>query len=129
MQYKEMRESCKHYLNNKYDDLVRQAEERASKISMEKDMEMARMKSIISFLQKMLASKNEVINNNNTDLDNCRRRNIELEEQVAHSKSQAEFWKEKARSAEEMLWNMSPGGQASCWEEAEATSVSSVGGP
>ncbi|KAL8096083.1 hypothetical protein AgCh_037152 [Apium graveolens] len=133
-QYEETRESCKHYLNNKYNDLMRQADERVSMICMEKDVKMARMKSKISFLQAMLAYKNELINNQNTQLDNSRRRNIELEEQEVQSKSQAKVWKEKARSAEEVLWNMSPVGQAPCFEEDddmddEVMSLSSVGGP
>lgn len=122
-----MKDSCKQYLNNKYNDLLGQAEERASRICMEKDMEMARMRSTISRFEEKLSSQNEVINNKNSELENIKRRTLELEEQVLHSKSQAELWKEKAWSAEEMLWNMSPQRQAPCCEVEEGMSLSSVG--
>lgn len=130
MQYEKIRETCKQYLNNKYNDILRQVEEQASRTSKEKDMEMAHMKSMISYLQERLVSQNEVINNHNTELDNSNRRNIELEEQVVHLKSQAEVWKEKAERAEEMLWNatVSPRRHAPCCcEDEEDTASSSVG--
>ncbi|KAK1380985.1 hypothetical protein POM88_027729 [Heracleum sosnowskyi] len=128
-QYNTIRESCKKYLNNTYNDLVKQADNRASTICREKDMEMASMKNTISSLQQKLASTNEVINRKNTELDNSRRRNLELEEQVAHYNSQAEVWKEKAERAEEMLWNasVSPRRHACCCEDEEDTALSSVG--
>ncbi|KAK1366735.1 hypothetical protein POM88_042296 [Heracleum sosnowskyi] len=127
-QYEKMRETCKQDLNNKYNYLLRQAEERASTICREKDSEMAHMKSMISYFQEKLSSQNEVINTKITELDNSRRRNIELEEQVVHYKSQAEDWKEKVQRAEKMLWNASPGRQAPCCcQEEEDTALSCVG--
>lgn len=125
-----MRETCKQYLNNEYNDLLRQAEERASRICGEKDMEMAHMKNMISYFQEKLASQNEVINHKNTELDSSRRRNKELEEQVANYNSQAEDWKEKVLRAEKMLWNatVSRSRQAPCCcEDGEETALSSVG--
>ncbi|KAK1366734.1 hypothetical protein POM88_042295 [Heracleum sosnowskyi] len=134
-QYETMRETCKQYFNSKYNDLLRQVEERTSGIRKDKDMEMAHMRSMITHLEEKLPSDsahieqlNEVINKRNTELDNTRRRHKELEEQVVHSKSQAELWKEKAGTTEEMLWNMSSPRQAPCYEVEEGTSFSSVGG-
>ncbi|KAK1380986.1 hypothetical protein POM88_027730 [Heracleum sosnowskyi] len=98
-QYDTMRVTCKQYLNNKYNDLARQAEHRASTICREKDLEMADLKNMISCFQEKLASKNEVIDQKNTELDNIRRRNIELEEQVEQYKSQVEIWKVKVEKA------------------------------
>lgn len=128
MQYEKMRETCKQYLNNKCNDLLKQAEERASRICREKDMKIAHMKSTISSIQEQLASQNEVLNNRNIELDNSRRRSIELEKQVAYNKSEAEFWKEKVQRAEEMLVNATVcrQRQAPCCEEEE-TASSSVG--
>ena len=94
MQYEQTRETCNRYLSTKYNDILRHAEERASIIHKEKEM------SMISSFQEKLASLNEVINNKNTELDDSKRKNIELEEQVGHYKSQAEIWKAKAERAE-----------------------------
>ncbi|KAL8096088.1 hypothetical protein AgCh_037161 [Apium graveolens] len=127
-EYEKMRGTCKQYLNNKCNDLLKQAEEPASRICREKDMKMAHMKSTISSIQEQLASQNEVLNNRNIELDNSRRRSIELEKQVAYNKSEAEFWKEKVQRAEEMLVNATVcrQRQAPCCEEEE-TASSSVG--
>lgn len=130
-----MRGTCRQYFNNKYNDLLRQSEERASRIREEKDLEMADMRSMISYLEEKLASdsarleqQNEVLKNKNTELETIRRKSIEQEEQVVHLKSQAEFWKEKVERAEEMLWN-AIGRQAPCCceDEEEDTALSSVG--
>ena len=124
MQYEQTRETCNRYLSTKYNDILRHAEERASIIHKEKEM------SMISSFQEKLASLNEVINDKNTELDNCKRKNTELEEQVAHYKSQAEIWKAKAERAEEMLWNVtvSPRRHAQCCcGDKEDTAQSSFG--
>ncbi|KAL8096081.1 hypothetical protein AgCh_037150 [Apium graveolens] len=128
-EYEKMKETCKHYLNNKCSDLLKQAEEQASPICREKDMKIAHMKSTISSIQEQLASQNEVLNNRNIELDNSRRRSIELEKQVANNKSQAEFWKEKVQRTEEMLANATVcrQRQAPCCCEEEETASSSVG--
>lgn len=130
MQYEKLRETCKQYLNNEYNDLVRQAEERASSICREKDMEMAHMKRKISYLQEKLASQSEVLKNENTELDNSRRKNIELEEQLAQYNSQAEDWKKKVERAEGMLRNATVSRRCQapcCREDEEDTTLSSVG--
>ena len=124
MQYEQIRETCNGYLSTKYNDILRHAEERASIIHKEKEMR------IISSFQERLASLNEVINKKNTELDNSKRKNIELEEQVAHYKSQAEIWKAKAERAEEMLWNVTvspPRHVQCCCGDKEDTAQSSFG--
>ena len=87
------------------------------------------MSMIFSF-QERLTSLNEVINNKNTELDNSKSKNIELEEQVEYYKSQAEIWKGKAERAEEILWNVrvSPRRHAQCCcGDKEDTAQSSFG--
>lgn len=116
-----MRETCKEHFNGKYyNDLLRQAEERASNMREEKDMEIAHLRSMMFCLEEKLASdsarleqQNEVIKNKNTELDTIRRKYIEQEEQAVQFKSQAEFWKERVERAEVMLSNAT-GRQAPC---------------
>lgn len=134
MQYEKTKETCKQYFDNIQNDLLRQAEERASRIRKEKDMEIGRMKSMISYYEAKLASnrarfeyQNEVIKDQNSEIETIKREYIKQEKQVEHFKSEAEIWKGKAERAEEMLWKVSPRRQAPCCccENEEDTALSS----